>query len=108
MAVALINKEAITKAPLVVPTPEDEKLRVRSVLLCKNPDFQRYLEILTSSYDSPYKTESDATDYIYAHCNIKSRSELATNLEAQTKFKKILSKYETWKLSKTYEDNLNR
>lgn len=106
VAIALL-KETV-KEPWFAPTPESEKLRVRSVLLCKNPDFQRYLEEITADYQPTHKLEEFATTYIYNHCNINSRSELATNPEAQTKFKEILSKYETWKLSKTYEDNLNR
>ena len=83
---------------------EGEKLRTRSVLLCKDEQFQNYAE-----YTLPSGAYEDCgLSLVYQRCNIKSRSELATNIDAQNKFKQLLENFNQWKLEQKYSDNLDR
>lgn len=88
---------------------EGEKLRVRAVLLCKDKLFQEWVGKFTRHNLLWFEaTELGATHYIYNICDIKSRSELATNKFAQDKFKGLLAEFDSWKLENQYADNLDR
>lgn len=102
VAIALLNKD------VTYTNPEGAKLRTRAVLLCDDFQFQQYCAQSPDFERIVNPNPHHAKLFIYHVCKIKSRAELATNLDAQNAFTELLSKYETWKLSKTYEDNLNR
>ena len=63
---------------------ERERLRTRAVLLCKDKGFQE----LHGCMD-----EGGAAYFVKYACRIKSRSELATNVEAQKRFLEIERQY---------------
>ena len=77
---------------------EGEKLRTRAVMLCKNDSFKKYLE------------GNDPRTFICDYCGIESRSEIATNIDAQRKFNYILQEYGEWlnPIDEQYKDNLDR
>lgn len=102
VAIALLNKE------VVQANPEGTRLRTRAVLLCDDFQFQQYCAQSKEFQPIVNPNPIHAKLFIYYVCKIKSRAELATNSDAQSLFAELLSKYEQWKLSKTYEDNLNR
>lgn len=92
---------------------EGERLRTRAIMLCKDDDFTEFCNNLwTIPYNLREKNieqrEKIAANWIYKSCNIKSRSELATNTEAQEKFKQLLDKYKTWQIENQYKDHLDR
>lgn len=103
VAIALLNKEVLKVSNSTDLKTEGEKLRTRAVLLCKDKLFQEYAAILPE-----YASEYAAIMHLKNECDIESRSELAHNIEAQTKFKELLAKYDTWKLENQYKDNLGR
>jgi len=45
---------------------------------------------------------------IYTFCNIKSRSELTTNRDAQGRFLELMDKFQAWQIEQRYGDNLTR
>lgn len=110
VAVALLNQSNST--PLIranspqLKQTESEKFRTRAVMLCKERDFQIFCESLDKNMI--VFNESHARDFICEYCNIKSRSELATNVKAQAKFKELLEKYKDWQFENNYADNLSR
>lgn len=87
-------------------TTEGEKLRTRAVMLCKEREFQIFLESLDKNM--VVFNESHARDFICEYCHIKSRSELSTNIEAQRELKELLEMYRDWQTENQYADNLNR
>lgn len=103
VAIALLAEQSAQK-----PNPEGIKLRTRAVLLCDDFQFQQYCAQSPDFERIVNPNPIHAKLFIYHACKIKSRAELATNLDAQSLFVELLSKYETWKSSKIYEDNLNR
>lgn len=124
VGIARINKELTEKEPWFAPEPEEkigykhvlseepikeitdgDRLRIRSVILCKQNDFQ---DFCFNALGSAGHNEYEAAEKLYNFCNIKSRSELVANVSAQNKFKELLSNFDTWKLQLTYADNLNR
>lgn len=82
-----------------VEKSEGDKIRERACILCGDRDFQEWLGL--------YSEESTAS-YMRRYCNIKSRSELTTNKEAQAKFKELDRKFKSWKFEQRYADNLER
>lgn len=103
VAIALLNKEVLKVSNPTDLKTEGEKLRTRAIMLCKDKLFQEYAAILPE-----YASEYAAIMHLKNECDIESRSELAHNIEAQTKFKELLAKYEAWKLEQQYSDNLER
>lgn len=97
---------------MVVTYSEGDKLRMRAVMLSKDPQFHKFIGSLIpipEHEDIRYmRDESGAIRCIYEQCNIKSRAELYSNIEAQTKFRELDQKYKTWQLEQTYADNLSR
>lgn len=90
--------------PVYTEQTEGERLRTRAHTYPKNELFQDFARTFVT-----HGTRQEAAVFaIYEYCNITSRSELATNLEAQNKFKELLAKYESWKLEQQYKDNLGR
>lgn len=87
---------------------EGEKLVTRAAILCKDTDFQRYtISTFGELFVNPEQT---ACQWIYNKCEITSRSELATNKEAQEKFKRLAASYKEWlnPIDELYKDNLKR
>lgn len=109
VAVALLNSEIDRVSYSPGETREQtqgEKLRTRAVLLCKDRDFQIFLE----SFDRNIIifNENAARTFLIDYCNISSRSELTIKIEAQNKFKELLEKYKDWQVEQQYADNLER
>ena len=115
VAVALLDKSVIRENGIT--QTEGDKLRVRAVMLCKEFAFNIYagtlyevtlanIELARAKLMAGEHCQSLAA--IYYYCNIRSRSELTTNIEAQTKFKELLAKFDSWKLENQYADNLDR
>ncbi len=127
VAVALLNpvtEESVNNAQSnsseIPNSSEGEKLRVRAVMLCKDADFTYFcLHVLNPHFlkfmpEAQYKEimvevkEEAVKNSMYYYCNIKSRSEFATNEAAQAKFRELLAKFDSWKLENQYADNINR
>lgn len=113
VAVALLAKPVISKMESAsnaqcdcnkLAQAEGDKLRVRAVMVAKDKEFQLFSLDAFQPLFSDW--EANATQIIYNECNIKSRSELAINQEAQNLFKELLTKFDTWKLESQYKDNL--
>lgn len=96
----------------VKPEPEQsegEKLRTRAVLLCRDKIFQEYASYCINIPDAvASKTEHTAKGFLCYTCGIISRSELATDQEAQIRFRELLNNFYQWKLENQYSDNLER
>lgn len=105
VAIALLDKSVVKESFTGEPT-EGEKLRTRAVMLCKERGFQIFCESLDKNII--VFNENHAREFLINYCNIKSRSELATNIEAQNKFKELLESYKAWQFEQQYGDNLNR
>jgi len=89
---------------------EGEKLRERACILCQEEEFQSWIiELDTPGFHNYSGMVLDfCKNAVYKHCNIKSRSELATNKEAQTKFRQILDRFNQWKSQNRYGDDLDK
>lgn len=86
---------------------EGEKLRVRAVMLCKDPVFAKFItDDNLSSIDGV--NEIAATRQLKTYCDIESRAEITSKGRAQEKLKELITKFESWKLEQQYPDNLNR
>lgn len=72
-------------------TTEGERAVQSAAMLCRNPKFQKWLEARGFAMMAD---EASAADAIRAFCNIDSRSELATNHAARTKFLKLREAFE--------------
>lgn len=101
------NNRNVTEKITGEPT-EGERLRTRAVMLCNDDIFQGYcISFGGSSAVIPTRQDGCAT-YIRYYCGIESRAEIATNINAQNKFKQLLAEFKAWKLSEQYADNLSR
>lgn len=113
VAVALLDKSVVSKKENTQQI-EGEKLRTRAVLLCKDEQFQYFTtSLLNDSSRRAYdylmtKPEDVAKEVLCTRCEISSRSELATNIDAQIRFKKLLADFDAWKVSQQYADNLSK
>lgn len=89
--------------------PEGERLRIRSAILCQDNDFQNFcykkgvINVDRVVLRADAADEDNTIDFIYMVCDIKSRSELVTNAEAQNKFKDLLRKYDDWEYENRYK-----
>lgn len=116
VAVALLDKSVISKMesannaqsnyPEKPDSSEGDNLRVRAVMLCKDREFQIFLESLDK--EIIVFNESHARKFLLNYCNITSRSSLAINVIAQNLFKNLLERYKDWQFENQYSDNLNR
>ena len=84
---------------------EGEKLLALSHIRCNDIDFLRYIRIVLNYRGN---TTDDAAHCIYMECNIKSRSELTTDVAAQEKFRELDQKFKDWQWEQQNHDNLNR
>jgi len=90
VAVALLDKN-VALAEKAEPT-EGERIRTRAVLLCREPQFQKW--ILSNDDKCVWgDPEQSAKVRLCEWCNIASRAELATNKEAQHKFLEMETQY---------------
>jgi len=81
-------------------TTVDYKNRVKQAgILCRNPDFQRWL-LITGQIQK--KSEDDAVQAMYQHCGISSRTELNGNDDAIRKYEEMVNEYELWKEDSTF------
>ena len=62
-------------------------------MLCKDPKFWQYLYDDAQILD---ETEAQATEWLRDYLNIKSRSELKTNENAQKLFYKLMKEFNEW------------
>lgn len=67
-------------------------------ILCKNPDFWRFLSNHNIDYWRPGRcsSEDDAARYIRDHCHIDSRRELDTDQEAASDFHTLRREWLAW------------
>ena len=78
------------------------EIRVRNYIkeagiICRDPDFW---DFLFDRMDIFGKNEENAISFIYEHCKIKSRKELASSQEATTLFNLIKKEFQEWKAKK--------
>lgn len=73
----------------------DKMIRIAG-MLCKDTEFWRYLYEDTQIFE---ESEKEATEWLRNYLSIQSRSELKTNVEAQTLLPKIVKEYNEWKRS---------
>lgn len=85
------------------------RIRTRAVMLCKDVKFWDFIASNLALVNMP-KPEEFAKGYICKKCNIESRSELTSNKEAQSKFKKLDQRFIQWlnPIDEIYADNLER
>ena len=113
LAMVLIDYDnPVVKDSLTTEKSEGEKILALSHIRCKDWDFICYIHEEHLSNLSPPITTQQVTDYLYEWCNIKSRSELTTDVAAQEKFRELDQKFKKWWADKEWEtinqDNLNR
>lgn len=65
-----------------------------SGMLCRDKDFWRYLNEEGLLFDM---NESDCIGFLQSYLCINSRSDIKTNLEAQTALKNLYAQYKEWK-----------
>ncbi len=87
---------------------EGDKLRTRAVMLCKDAKFQEYMNTAVPSSVKGLPSETEVAWWIKGVCNIKSRSELVYNIDAQLKFRELLHRYKDWQFENNYSENLSR
>jgi hypothetical protein len=71
----------------------DKSIRIAG-LLCRDPDFWRYLY---SDTQIMQETEKEATQWLRDYLNVQSRSELKTNLAARELLEKLHKDLGIWK-----------
>ena len=71
----------------------DKSIRIAG-LLCRDPDFWRYLY---SNTQIMQENEKEATQWLRDYLNVQSRSELKTNLAARELLEKLHKDLGTWK-----------
>jgi hypothetical protein len=71
------------------------KNRVKEAgMRCREIQFQEFLK---QRYGLDDKSEKIATDFVYEFCNVKSRTELNGNKEAQDSWDSLLKEYDEWR-----------
>lgn len=98
------NPESVVKKSLTTEKTEGEKLRTRSVMLCKDEGFQ---EFLSSVYFAD-KNEDSAINTMRNICHIHSRAELVNNEDAQRLLKDLIEQFSFWLEEGSFKDNLSR
>jgi len=89
--------ESVESASPIPDKTEGKTVLALSHIRCEDKEFWCFVPALMG-----------AADYIYKYCNIKSRSELVTNIDAQKKFRELDKKFDAWKDGQRYADNLER
>lgn len=103
------GRSIVTKPETNCDKTEGEKLRIRAVMLCEDRNFQIYVSKSTIHHETWLADNvQGATRYIYECCRIKSRSEIATDIVAQNKFKELLEDFKSWQTEQQYSENLGR
>ncbi len=102
------QKEIVPNSPGTKEQTEGEKLRTRAVMLCKDAKFQEYMNTAVPSSVKGLPSETEVAWWIKGVCNIKSRSELVYNIDAQLKFRELLHRYKDWQFENNYSENLSR
>lgn len=74
----------------------NQALSNKAAILCKDPDFQKFLVESGLAWDV---SEKAAASFIKETCVISSRAELDTNNEAAETFKQIAKEFDEWKLT---------
>lgn len=90
---------------------EGVKIRERACILCKEARFQDFcMRNLRYGYNYGLSEQRELSTKmsIHRYCNIKSRSELTTDKEAQQLFKALDNKFSDWKFENNYSSNLER
>lgn len=87
---------------------EGEKLWIRAVLLCKDEEFQTFYYYTYPTALMTPRTESQCAGWIKERCNIKKRSELAHNKEAQEEFRRLDQQFKDWQFEQRHADNISR
>ena len=95
-AVGFIPPEGDFKVALCTSGNEKPKTTARdsvqSALMCKSPEFWRYL----STFDGSVVDEATATDYFRKWCQIESRAELDTSETAKRFYIGIRDDFRKW------------
>ena len=73
------------------PKSDGEKAVIRAVMLCKDPEFQRWAATELNWPDN----EDGARNAILAACDIQSRSELKDNVDARMKLYRLITRFES-------------
>ncbi len=77
-----------------------ERLIASAGLLCRNPEFGKYMNDVGYINESdPVKLEGAVTKAVREHCNIQSRSEFRDSPEARKKFEQLREDFKVWKKS---------
>ena len=77
-----------------------ERLIASAGLLCRNPEFGKYMNDVGYINESdPVNLERAVTKAVREHCNIQSRSEFRDNPDARSKFEKLREDFTEWKKS---------
>lgn len=114
VGIALLDKQIYHKPPVAgksdIQQTEGEKLRTRAGILCGDRQFQEFASGNIAREFGTITTDmrQQALDIIYGFCEIESRTELVDNIDAQHNFKMLLKKFDAWKVSQQYADNLSR
>ena len=77
-----------------------ERLIASAGLLCRNPEFGKYMNDVGYINESdPVNLERAVTEAVREHCNIQSRSEFRDSPEARKKFEQLREDFKVWKKS---------
>jgi hypothetical protein len=97
------DRFAVTEKPGKIARPdsrpapsEGERLRTQAVMLCEDERFHSWYFGAWPATIEDLKRRSPkerVADYIRQYCGIASRAELATNPEAQQKFRDLIAQY---------------
>ena len=101
--VAINDDETTTNLESNPEKSEGAKMVTRSVMLCNDPEFLKYIDNKTG-----FNPAVGAPYCLYDILNITSRAELKDNLDAQVKFESLEENFRHWKRDKQYEDNFSR
>ena len=105
----------VSKESLPTEKSEGDKLLALSHIRCKDKEFQAFIKQQSGLQNSgirmkgEYQTaEQWCVTSLRDYCNIKSRSELTTDVAAQEKFRELDQKFKDWQYANQYKDNLDR
>lgn len=76
------------------PVPYHNRVK-KAGMLCRDSGFQMWLR--EENGLDHVRTEEQAVSELYKICNIKSRTELNGNSDAQNQFDEMVDEYERWK-----------
>lgn len=76
---------------------ETNKLIASAGLLCRNDEFQKFMQEVGLIADDVVPSEDKAVDAMRSHLGIRSRSDLNNNSEAREAFKVMRDEFTKWK-----------